>query len=151
MNNNKKLKIESEVLKKLLTHLQNRTDVQNIDLMNLSGFCRNCLSKWYTEAAHENGVELNKEDAKFIHEIKKISDHSEVGEVSEFNNIPETSTIWPFVTSTKDNCLGQECEFFKSCFVVKARKKAIASEVVIVNHHLFFADFVLKDLNSWWI
>ena len=97
------------------------------------------------ENALLEGQFLNKEDAKFIHEIKKISDHSEVGEVAEFNNIPETSTIWPFVTSTKDNCLGQECEFFKSCFVVKARKKAIASEVVIVNHHLFFADFVLKD------
>ena len=45
MDNKIKLKIESEVLKKLLTHLQNRTDVQNIDLMNLSGFCRNCLSR----------------------------------------------------------------------------------------------------------
>ena len=66
MDNNKKLKIDSEVLKKLLTHLQNRTDVQNIDLMNLSGFCRNCLSRWYTEAAHENGVKLNKDDAKEI-------------------------------------------------------------------------------------
>ena len=66
MNNEKRLKIESEVLKKLLTHLQNRTDVQNIDLMNLSGFCRNCLSRWYSEAANENGVELNKDDAKEI-------------------------------------------------------------------------------------
>ena len=66
MDNKKKLIIDSEVLKKLLTHLQNRTDVQNIDLMNLSGFCRNCLSRWYTEAAQENGVELNKNDAKEI-------------------------------------------------------------------------------------
>ena len=66
MDNNQRLRIDSEVLKKLLTHLQNRTDVQNIDLMNLSGFCRNCLSRWYTEAAHENGVELNKDDAKEI-------------------------------------------------------------------------------------
>ena len=66
MDDKNKLKIESEVLKKLLNHLQNRTDVQNIDLMNLSGFCRNCLSRWYTEAAQENGVELNKDDAKEI-------------------------------------------------------------------------------------
>jgi ATP-dependent DNA helicase DinG len=91
------------------------------------------------------GQFLNKEDAKYIHEIKKISDHSEFGEISEFNNIPEKSTIWPLVTSTKDNCLGQDCEFYKSCFLMKARKKAITSEVVIVNHHLFFADLVLKD------
>ena len=66
MNNEKRFKIESEVLKKLITHLQKRTDVQNIDLMNLSGFCRNCLSRWYSEAANENGVELNKDDAKEI-------------------------------------------------------------------------------------
>lgn len=66
MNNEKRLKIESEVLKKLITHLQKRTDVQNIDLMNLSGFCRNCLSRWYSEAANENGVDLNKDDAKEI-------------------------------------------------------------------------------------
>ena len=66
MNNEKKLKIDSEVLKKLISHLQKRTDVQNIDLMNLSGFCRNCLSRWYTEAANENGVELNKDDAREI-------------------------------------------------------------------------------------
>ena len=66
MNNEKRLKIESEVLKKLINHLQKRTDVQNIDLMNLSGFCRNCLSRWYSEAANENGVELNKDDAKEI-------------------------------------------------------------------------------------
>ena len=91
------------------------------------------------------GQFLNKEDAKYIHEIKKISDHSNTGEISEFHNIPESSSIWPFVTSTKENCLGQDCEFYKNCFVVKARKEAITSEVVIVNHHLFFADFVLKD------
>ena len=66
MNNEKRIKIESEVLKKLISHLQKRTDVQNIDLMNLSGFCRNCLSRWYSEAAYENGVELNKDDAKEI-------------------------------------------------------------------------------------
>ena len=66
MNNEKRLIIESEVLKKLISHLQKRTDVQNIDLMNLSGFCRNCLSRWYSEAANENGVELNKDDAKEI-------------------------------------------------------------------------------------
>ena len=66
MDDKNKLKIESEVLKKLLNHLQKRTDVQNIDLMNLSGFCRNCLSRWYTEAAQENGVVLDKGDAKEI-------------------------------------------------------------------------------------
>ena len=66
MDNKNKLKIESEVLKKLLSHLQNRTDVQNIDLMNLSGFCRNCLSRWYSEAAEENGLKIDKDHAREI-------------------------------------------------------------------------------------
>ncbi len=66
MNIEKKIKIESEVFKKLINHLQNRTDVQNIDLMNLSGFCRNCLSRWYLEAANENGLEIDKNTAREI-------------------------------------------------------------------------------------
>ena len=66
MNNEQKVKIESEVFKKLIKHLQNRTDVQNIDLMNLSGFCRNCLSRWYSEAAVENGLEIDKDQAREI-------------------------------------------------------------------------------------
>tara|TARA_B100002003_G_C13841643_1_gene413039 strand:- start:327 stop:611 length:285 start_codon:yes stop_codon:yes gene_type:complete len=56
--------IYSEVLKRLISHLQKRTDVQNIDLMNLSGFCRNCLSKWYVAAAETKGIKVNYEDAR---------------------------------------------------------------------------------------
>ena len=115
-----------------------------IDINILKGRS-NYICQLRMENALLEGKFLNKADAKYIHEIKKISDHSESGEISEFNNIPEVSTIWPFVTSTKENCLGQDCEFYKSCFLIKARKKAITSEVVIVNHHLFFADLVLKD------
>jgi len=115
-----------------------------IDINILKGRS-NYICQLRMENALLEGQFLNKEDAKYIHEIKKISDHSESGEISEFNNIPERSTIWPFVTSTKENCMGQDCEFYKSCFLIKARKKAITSEVVIVNHHLFFADLVLKD------
>ena len=61
---NKKLMIESQVLQKLLVHLQKRTDVQNIDLMNLSGFCRNCLSKWYREEAEKKGIKISDSDAR---------------------------------------------------------------------------------------
>ncbi|KGE04492.1 DUF1244 domain-containing protein [Pseudohaliea rubra] len=56
--------IEAAVLRRLLAHLDERKDVQNIDLMNLAGFCRNCLSKWYVAAAEENGVELSYEAAR---------------------------------------------------------------------------------------
>lgn len=58
--------LEAEVLATLLAHLQKRTDVQNIDLMNLAGFCRNCLSRWYQEAAARQGVELSKDAAREI-------------------------------------------------------------------------------------
>jgi len=66
MNNEQKTKVESIVFKKLIKHLQKRTDVQNIDLMNLSGFCRNCLSKWYLAAAQEGGIEISYEKAREV-------------------------------------------------------------------------------------
>ena len=58
--------IEAAVFRRLLQHLDNRKDVQNIDLMNLAGFCRNCLSKWYAEASSATGIELDKETAREI-------------------------------------------------------------------------------------
>ena len=69
MNNEQKTKVESIVFKKLIEHLQNRTDVQNIDLMNLSGFCRNCLSRWYSEAAEETGIKIDKD---FVIDVRTI-------------------------------------------------------------------------------
>ncbi len=57
--------LEAAAFRKLVEHLRKRTDVQNIDLMNLSGFCRNCLSNWYMEAAQERGLPVSKDDARF--------------------------------------------------------------------------------------
>ncbi len=59
-------KVEAAVLRKLLNHLRENTEVQNIDLMNLAGFCRNCLSKWYLEASKNNGHEITYDEAKEI-------------------------------------------------------------------------------------
>ncbi len=58
--------LEAAAFRTLVTHLRQRNDVQNIDLMNLSGFCRNCLSRWYMEAANEKGIELDKDGAREI-------------------------------------------------------------------------------------
>ena len=66
LNSENKEKIEAAVFRRLLNHLQENTDLQNIDLMNLAGFCRNCLSKWYVEASKENGEEINYDKAKEI-------------------------------------------------------------------------------------
>ena len=59
-----KTELEAAAFRRMVSHLQERTDVQNIDLMNLAGFCRNCLSKWYAEAANESGIDLSKSDAR---------------------------------------------------------------------------------------
>ena len=61
-----KNEIESSVFRRLVVHLQENTDVQNIDLMDLAGFCRNCLGKWYKEAAEESGIEMDYDDAREI-------------------------------------------------------------------------------------
>jgi len=69
MNDNNKnltMEIESGVFRALIKHLQNKTEVQNIDLMNLADFCRNCLSKWYVAAAKDKGVEISYDDAREI-------------------------------------------------------------------------------------
>ena len=64
MQNEVQKQIYSEVLERLILHLRKRTDVQNIDLMNLAGFCRNCLSKWYREEAQKKGIEISDPDAR---------------------------------------------------------------------------------------
>ena len=65
-NEQTRIELEAAAFRTLVAHLRERTDVQNIDLMNLSGFCRNCLSKWYVAAARERGLELGYEDAREI-------------------------------------------------------------------------------------
>lgn len=65
MDDQTKLEIEAAAFRSLKNHLmEKRTDVQNIDLMNLAGFCRNCLARWYQEAANERGVSMDKEQAR---------------------------------------------------------------------------------------
>lgn len=67
------------------------------------------------------------------------------GDISTCASVAEDSQAWPLVTSTNDNCLGSDCPLYKDCFVVKARKKAMDADVVVVNHHLFLADMVVKE------
>ena len=64
MDENTKKELKSAAFGRLINHLRNRKDVQNIDLMNLAGFCRNCLSKWYREEAGKKGIEISDPDAR---------------------------------------------------------------------------------------
>ena len=64
MDKQTKTELEAAAFRRLRDHLRTRTDVQNIDMMNLAGFCRNCLSRWYQEAANERGIEMDKDEAR---------------------------------------------------------------------------------------
>jgi hypothetical protein len=66
MDQQTKTELEAAAFRQLLTHLQENTDVQNIDLMNLAGFCRNCLSKWYLAAAEEKGLQMDYDQAREV-------------------------------------------------------------------------------------
>ena len=73
------------------------------------------------------------------------SGRSRFGDMAELEALPEDSPLYPMVTSTVDNCLGNECPFWDDCFVVQARQRAQAADVVVVNHHLLLADLALKQ------
>ncbi len=82
--------------------------------------------------------------ADVYQEIKEWSQVTHTGDVAEVNNVSEQSEVWSHVTSTRDNCLGGECPDYNKCHVLKARKRAQESDLVVINHHLLCADLVLK-------
>jgi ATP-dependent DNA helicase DinG len=105
----------------------------------------NYVCHFHLERAANEGRFISREDANYVHIIRNFAENSSTGDKSELTDVPENATIWPAVTSTRDNCMGQECGFYKDCFVMEARKRALAADVVVVNHHLFFADVMLRD------
>ncbi|MEQ1487814.1 MAG: ATP-dependent DNA helicase, partial [Methylotenera sp.] len=105
----------------------------------------NYVCHYHLERAEQEGRFASREDAKYVHVIKTFAENSKTGDKSELNTVPENAMIWASVTSTRDNCLGGDCAYYKECFVMEARKQALAADVVVVNHHLFFADVMLRD------
>ena len=93
----------------------------------------------------EYGRMATKMDTVYLRDIVKFAQMTDTGDKSDLASVPETASIWGLVTSTKENCPGAECPHYQDCFVMKARKAAQQADVVVVNHHLFFADLVLKD------
>lgn len=77
--------------------------------------------------------------------VKEWSISTNSGDIAEIDNLSENAAILPSITSTNDNCIGKECASYQDCFVVKARNKAMESDVIVINHHLFFADLVVKE------
>ncbi len=105
----------------------------------------NYVCHHHLERAAQEGRFISRDDARYVQVIKTFAEHSKTGDKAELTEVPENATVWQNVTSTRDNCLGQDCAYYKDCFVMEARKKALAADVVVVNHHLFFADVMLRD------
>jgi ATP-dependent DNA helicase DinG len=105
----------------------------------------NYICHFHLERAKAEGRFMVREDALYLPKIERYAASSQSGDKSQLGEVPENAGIWSFVTSTRENCLGQECSYHKECFVMEARKRAQAADVVVVNHHLFFADVMLRD------
>ena len=87
----------------------------------------------------------SRELASQFQRIVAWSGRTRMGDLAELEALPEDSPLLPMVTSTAENCLGSECPFFSECFVVQARQRAQAADIVVVNHHLLLADLALKQ------
>jgi ATP-dependent DNA helicase DinG len=102
-----------------------------------------CLYRYKT-----NGMEVFKMGAAMrsdFDQIRQWSAFTPSGDIGEVDDIAEDSRVWPMVTSTLDNCLGGKCPDVEKCWVIQARKEALNADLVIINHHLFFADLNLKE------
>lgn len=105
----------------------------------------NYVCRLHLARAAEYGRLETKADTRYLREIVRFADMTDTGDKSDLPTVPETASVWNLVTSTKENCPGMECPHYQDCFVMKARRSAQQADVVVVNHHLFFADVVLKD------
>ena len=105
----------------------------------------NYLCHFHLERTQQNGRLTSRDDVGYLRDIARFIKTTSSGDKAELSRVPENALIWNLVTSTRDNCLGAECTYYQDCFVMKARKEAQQADVVVVNHHLFFADVALKD------
>jgi ATP-dependent DNA helicase DinG len=105
----------------------------------------NYVCHHHLERAIVEGRLASRDDVARLHKIASFAKSSVSGDKAECADISDDSPVWQQVTSTRENCLGTECAHHDKCFVVNARKAAMESEIVVVNHHLFFADLALKD------
>ncbi len=105
----------------------------------------NYVCHYHLERTLQNGRMTSRDDVGYLREISRFIKMTSSGDKAELAKVPETALIWNLVTSTRDTCMGAECQYYQDCFVMKARREAQQADVVVVNHHLFFADVALKD------
>ena len=105
----------------------------------------NYVCRYHLAHAQIDARMYHKEDVLHLQNIARFAETTVSGDKASCSDVPENSAVWAYATSTRDNCLGQDCSDYKECFVMSARKQALSADVVVVNHHLFFADAMLKD------
>jgi ATP-dependent DNA helicase DinG len=105
----------------------------------------NYLCRHRLELATVQAALLDRAAARSLQRVMHWAATTTSGDLSELTDLPEQSPLWPSITSTRENCLGQECPQFSRCHVVEARRAAQAADIVVVNHHLLLADLALKD------
>ena len=105
----------------------------------------NYVCHYHLERALSEGRFASREDISHVSRISRFAKKTKSGDKSECNDVPEGSFVWNMVTSTRENCLGQDCPHHRECFVLAARRQAQEADLVVVNHHLFFADLMLRD------
>ena len=105
----------------------------------------NYVCLYRLENARAEGRLESREDAARLRSIAHFAATSITGDRADLAEVSEDAPVWQHATSTRENCLGQDCPKYKDCFVMRARKNALAADVVVVNHHLFFADVALRD------
>ncbi|WP_255991235.1 ATP-dependent DNA helicase [Chitinolyticbacter albus] len=105
----------------------------------------NYVCHYHLERARHEGRFMRREDIADLQKVERYAKLTQSGDKAGCAGVPEDAPIWAHVTSTRDNCLGADCPNHKDCFVLKARKEAQEADVVVVNHHLFFADVWLRD------
>lgn len=88
---------------------------------------------------------LRREVAVALPKVRAWRTITSRGDIAEAKHLSDTHPVWPWVTSTRENCLGADCEAFDRCYVVQARREAQAADVIVVNHHLLLADLILKE------
>jgi ATP-dependent DNA helicase DinG len=105
----------------------------------------NYLCRYRLAAILESDTGFSRDEVLDLQRIQRWSEKTRNGDIAEVASVSESSSLWPHVTSTVDNCLGQDCPDYQECYLVKSRRKAQESEVLVVNHHLLCADWALRD------
>lgn len=104
-----------------------------------------CIHRLNLAEQQAIGRGLRRDVATALPKVRAWSGITRSGDIAEARHLSDEHPVWPWVTSTRDNCLGADCEAFERCHVVHARREAQAADVIVVNHHLLLADLVLKE------